>query len=125
MEKGGNETVLLVDDHAEALATHREVLESLGYRVLTAADGQEAVERYQERQREIDVVILDVVMPRMGGKEAFEAIRLINPDAKIIFATGYDRSNISGEVALNEIPIISKPFSVGELSQTLHTLLKG
>jgi len=123
IERGNGETVLLVDDHEETLATHRDVLVNLGYRVFTAENGATAVELYQKRGREVDLVILDVVMPKMGGKEAFEEIRRINPEARVMFATGYDRLNVLEDKQLRDIPVINKPFVVDALSRAVRALL--
>lgn len=121
---GNGETILLVDDDQQMLTTSRDVLESLNYQVITAQDGHEAVETYQKHQNEIDLVILDVVMPKMGGKEACEAIRALNPEAKVLFATGYDRSNILDDSVLANMLVINKPFLVSKLSQSLRGLLE-
>ncbi|TLS75659.1 PAS domain S-box protein [Mariprofundus erugo] len=121
---GQGECILLVDDHEETLATHREVLESLNYRVITATNGADAVDIYRKQQGHIDLVVLDVVMPRMGGKEAFWEIRAIDPMARMMFATGYDRGNVQKDPDLADIPVINKPFVVAELSQVIGRLLK-
>jgi len=121
---GNGETILLVDDNATVLETGRDVLEGLGYAVLTATDGLSAIEVYQAHKEEIDLLLLDVVMPRLGGVEALQAIRDINPDVKAMFATGYDKLSMlpARGVALNE-KVISKPFAVSILSQSIRELL--
>ncbi|HXH71859.1 MAG TPA: CHASE domain-containing protein [Mariprofundaceae bacterium] len=122
---GNGETILLVDDHEETLKTNRDVLDSLNYRVMTARDGREAIEMYRQHQDEIDLVILDVVMPKVGGKEAFEAMRQINPEVRAMFATGYDRANVLKDADLADMQVINKPFSIGELSQVVRRVLAG
>jgi len=89
--KGKGETILLVDDDLSVITAGRDVLKSLGYKLITASDGMEAVEKY--RDAIVDLTILDVVMPRMGGIDAAKEIRKLNPHAKIVFATGYDRTD--------------------------------
>ncbi|WP_018293924.1 CHASE domain-containing protein [Mariprofundus ferrooxydans] len=120
---GLGQTVLLVDDHQELLDTNRELLESLNYLVLTASDGEEAVGIYSARRNEIELVILDVVMPKMGGTEACKAIRKINPQARILFATGYDNAGMQQDETVADIPVINKPFSAAKLSTIIHRLL--
>ncbi|PJA31328.1 MAG: hybrid sensor histidine kinase/response regulator [Zetaproteobacteria bacterium CG_4_9_14_3_um_filter_53_7] len=124
---GHGELILLVDDEQSVIETGRDVLESLNYRVLTARDGVEAVALYAQQQDAIDFVMMDVVMPRMGGIRAAGEIRRINTQAKILFVTGYDRSGLLREgeqvSGIAEDQVISKPFSVIELSHLLHEIL--
>jgi len=99
-------------------------LESLGYHVLTADNGQQAITTYIEHQSSIDLLLMDVVMPVMNGDEAAAAIRSINPDVRIIFATGYAQpGNLTGSVNLKSETVISKPFSTGEVSQLIRKVL--
>ncbi|RLL53300.1 response regulator [Mariprofundus sp. EBB-1] len=121
---GKGETILLVDDNKTVLETGRDVLEGLGYRVLVAEDGLAAIEVYSEQQFDIDLLILDVVMPRLGGVEALQSIREINPDVKAMFATGYDKLSALGVRGENsKEKVISKPFAVSELSQVVREIL--
>lgn len=122
---GHGEVVLLVDDHEEALVTSRDVLKNLGYRVITATDGRSAVELFAQQEDSIDLVILDVVMPILGGKEACKEIRQIKPDVRVIFATGYDRVNVQSDPELSDVPVINKPFAIGKLSRAIRALLDG
>ena len=122
--EGGSETILIVDDNELVLETAQSVLESMGYRVITANDGVEALERYREHLNQIELVILDVVMPRMGGVEAYKALKEITPSLKVMFATGYDRSStIEGIEGYESIPVIGKPFSADELNKVIRQLL--
>jgi len=111
------ETILLVDDQQHIIETGREVLESLGYQVLTASDGKQAVDIFQTQAEQIDLCLIDVVMPVMGGNQAAEAIQQIKPDIKIIFSTGYDK-NIQTD--MTDKIVISKPFSIVELSHLIR-----
>ncbi|PJA32499.1 MAG: hypothetical protein CO187_03655, partial [Zetaproteobacteria bacterium CG_4_9_14_3_um_filter_53_7] len=118
---GLGETILLVDDEASVLSTGKDVLESLNYKVLTASDGQQAVALYAAHQGEIDLLILDVVMPNMGGLEALQQIRKQNPDVKALFASGYDKSNTLIETGrISPDMMIRKPYSVIKLSQLIR-----
>jgi len=122
--EGKGETILLVDDNETVLEIGRDVLEGLGYRVLVAEDGLAAIEVYSEQQFDIDLLILDVVMPRLGGVEALQSIREINPDVKAMFATGYDKLSALGVRGENsKEKVISKPFAVSELSQIVREIL--
>ncbi len=122
VQHGKGESILLVDDEQSIVETSKEVLQSLGYKVLTAMNGAEAVDLYSQHHHKIALVIMDVVMPKMGGMEAFRLMRQQHADAKVIFVTGYDHSHtISQEFPSDDI--ISKPFSVAILSQMIREKL--
>ena len=87
----GKGTILLVDDEESLLALGARMLEHLGFTVLTAADGLEAVDLYRERGKEIDLVLMDLTMPHMDGAEAFGELRRLNPDVRVVLASGYSR----------------------------------
>ncbi|NWF39210.1 response regulator [Mariprofundus sp. NF] len=119
--QGAGETILLVDDNLSFLETNRDIIASMNYRVLTADNGVKACELFREKQHEIDLVITDLVMPLMGGVEAAAVFRSIQPDVKIIFATGYDRNEslLQGEKMSGET-IIFKPFEIEKMSAVIH-----
>ncbi len=122
--EGDGETLLLVDDEPSVVSSGRDVLESLGYRVLTAADGVEAVERYESEKNNIDLTILDVVMPKMGGIDAAKEIRKRNARAKIIFATGYDRTHtLRRDDNIDSELLIRKPFTTARISKMIRNSL--
>ena len=119
----GCETVLLADDDEGLLEANREVLTSLGYRVLTARDGVEAVERFREHAGGVDMVILDVVMPRLRGPKAAERIRRIRP-VPILYVTGYDKDgSLAGDVPVDRHQVLEKPFTMQELSRRIRMML--
>jgi PAS domain S-box-containing protein len=118
--RGHDELILLVDDQQQIIKTGKDVLESLGYAVMTATDGRQAVEIFKAHSQEIDLVIMDVVMPVMGGAKAAQNMRRINPDAKVIFSTGYDKT-LQTDME-NEV-VLSKPFSIVEMSHLIRQLL--
>jgi len=123
--RGTGTTVLVVDDDKMVLETIATVLKSLGYNVLLAADGLQAVETYQHHQRDIELVILDIVMPKMGGLEACKKIRGINPTAKVIFLTGYDPSQqLNSQGMASSEKVVMKPFQIAEFSQLLKSTLE-
>lgn len=122
----GHETILVVDDDAFVLEIAREVLEDLGYQVLEACNGLEAVDVFTENQDKISLVITDVVMPKLGGIKAAEQIREIRPDMKIIFATGYDKSaTLPSKVLASGSRILSKPYDIELMSQMIRKELDG
>jgi len=122
---GNGETILLVDDDAMLIEANAEVIGSLGYHVITADNGLKAVKIYRESSNQIDIVIMDVVMPKMGGKNAAEKIKGIDPNAKIIFATGYDlESSLEFEIPAANQPTLQKPFSIEVLARTIQSTLK-
>jgi len=120
--EGHGETILIADDETHILETNKEVLESLGYQVLAVRDGQQAVEIFKARAEEIDLCILDIVMPVMGGDKAAQLIRQINPKAKIFFASGYDKNTQS---EMEHETVLTKPFSIGEMSRMIRHTLDG
>ncbi len=123
--KSRGETILLVDDDENVRRTACEVLRSLGYKVLEASDGRQAIEVYSAKQDSIDLLIIDVVMPEMGGVEAVRKIREINPALPVIFATGYDKqAALEKEGTLANSMVLSKPFRVEKLSQNVRTMFE-
>jgi len=119
-ELGHGELILFADDQQQVLETGKEVLESLGYRVLTASNGQRAVEIFKKHTAEINLCLLDIVMPVMDGCLAATYIRSIKPDMKIIFSTGYDKLSRSNMV---DETVISKPFPIEKMSHILRQFL--
>ncbi len=109
--KAGKETILLAEDYDEVRFLLKEVLENSGYQVVEAADGEEAIQKFAGMPDEIDLAVLDVMMPKRNGKEVFDAIRLIKPDIRVLFASGY-----TGDVALlddiqkSDAAFLSKPL---------------
>jgi CheY-like chemotaxis protein len=121
--KGGNETILVVDDEVPICELARNTLSAFGYDVWTALDGEEGFQYYQKRSREIDLVILDLSMPKMSGQELLGRIRQINPQVKVIISSGY----LNGESGLREDECISafiqKPFSLSDLVRVVRKVL--
>ena len=122
----GSEHILVVDDEDTILKMATEILGGLGYRVSACSNGTEALAIYREQHAEIDLVILDMVMPELGGRDTFVALREIRPDVKAILSSGY---TIDGEAQaiLDEgvQAFVQKPFRVAELSHTVARCLRG
>ncbi|MDQ5985242.1 MAG: Sensor histidine kinase RcsC [Syntrophus sp. SKADARSKE-3] len=122
----GEETILLVDDEPTILEVTKALLESLGYLVLTARSGLDAINVYENRSQEIDLVILDMIMPDMGGGETFDRMKAINPAVKVILSSGYSMADQAKSImALGIRAFIQKPFQLAELSQRIRTVLDG
>ncbi len=119
LPEGGNETILLAEDESGIRSMTRAYLESLGYRVLEAADGTEAIARSSEYGGTIDLMVTDLHMPNRRGDSAFEVIRKDRPKIKAIFISGYldDRVAQEAEKALN------KPFALPELGRRVRSVL--
>ncbi len=121
----GTETVLLVDDEEAIREVGEELLETMGYTVMLARDGKEALEIYQKHGDNIDIVLLDIVMPRMGGGEVYEKMKALNSNIKVLLLSGY---SIDGEAA--EIldrgcdGFIQKPFTMKELSGKIREIME-
>ncbi|MDQ3818186.1 MAG: response regulator, partial [Acidobacteriota bacterium] len=121
---GGTETILLAEDEAPLRELGQSVLEELGYTVKLARDGEEAVEIYNSNRDQIDLVILDVVMPKVGGQEAFEQIRQSSDGIPIIFMTGYSAEMVQSKFIENTgMPLLQKPYSVEVFGRKVREVL--
>jgi len=124
LSRGHGETILLADDDAQIRKTIGEVLENIGYQVLLAADGKEAVTLFEEHRNQIALSILDLVMPGMGGRTTAEEIHSLDKSAPVLFATGYDKLRVlKNDEGIPLDQIIGKPFSIEELSSKIAQLL--
>jgi len=122
--QGLGETILLVDDEESMRETTGEVLESLGYKLLKAGDGEESLEIFKAHRLEIALIITDIVMPKVGGIELAKSIRQLDMDVPIIFATGYDKeSTIPVQDQIEQSTVINKPFSYQKLSRLMRQML--
>jgi two-component system, cell cycle sensor histidine kinase and response regulator CckA len=122
--RGGAETVLLVEDEALVRQLTHEILRRNGYRVLEAADGVEALAVVRNHADRIDLMLTDVVMPRMSGHELVELARPVRPDMRILYVSGYSEEAIARQGQLTEgIELLSKPFTPGVLTAKIRELL--
>ena len=118
----GRGRILLVDDQEPVREVARDMLEALGYEVITAADGLEGVSRYRDLWREIDLVILDMVMPNMSGGDCFLRMKEINPKARVVLSSGYSMDGaIQGVMNEGILAFIQKPYRLEELSRVVGT----
>jgi len=121
---GGRETILVVEDEPVIMNLGRQILEKLGYRVLVAADGEEAVRVFRRYRQEIDLVVLDVVMPQMSGRRAFYELRAIDPAAKIVLVTGYSPEGVADELLRQgALGVVQKPYDVKTLATVVRRSL--
>jgi PAS domain S-box-containing protein len=121
---GGTETLLLVEDSQPVRDLARLILRGVGYNVIEARDGPEALDIFAARHEQISLVIMDVVMPRMGGQQAMHEMRKLAPDMRLVFTSGYEYNGIHTKfVADQGLPFISKPYSTDVLCQRIRALL--
>ncbi|CCK82161.1 hybrid sensor histidine kinase/response regulator [Desulfobacula toluolica] len=120
----GSETVLLVDDEDEVVNAGKKFLEKLGYKPIIAKNGLEAVEIFKLYKDEISLVVLDLIMPKMSGKQAFSEIKSIRKDTKILISTGYSIDDkIKGFLTQGCDGFIQKPFSLNEFARVLRKII--
>ncbi len=120
----GHETILLVDDEEEILKVARLMLLKLGYRVLLAGGGKEALEVYRRKQSDIDLVILDMIMPGMSGSDTFDQLRTMDPEVKVLLASGYSLNQRASKILARGCDgFLQKPFDLPVLSRKLRRLL--
>jgi CheY-like chemotaxis protein len=120
----GNETILLVDDEDITVEVGEEILVELGYKVITARNGIEALAAYKDNAATIDMVILDMIMPDMGGGKTYDELKKINPGIKVLLSSGYSISGEASEIlerGCNDF--IQKPFNMKQLSEKMRRIL--
>ena len=121
----GQETILLVDDENIIIEVTQEILEELGYRVLIAKNGEEAVEIYPQNKDKIDLIILDMIMPGMGGGEVYDRLKVMNPEVKVILSSGYSINGEAMEIMERGVRFfLQKPFTVMDLSRRVREALE-
>jgi CheY-like chemotaxis protein len=121
----GKETILLVDDEDSILDVGRSMLSVLGYNVLAAGNGKQAVALYQANGNDIAAIILDMVMPEMGGAETFNSLKKIDPDVKVLLCSGYSEGVQAAEMRMRGCAgFIQKPFNLAELSRKIRQVIE-
>lgn len=117
-------TILFVDDEPMVLDLGVSMLKKLGYMALEAKGGREAVEVYRENKDDIDIVILDMIMPEMGGGEAYDRLKEINPNIKVLLSSGYGIDGRATDIVDRGCDgFIQKPFRIKDLSQKIRAIL--
>jgi two-component system, cell cycle sensor histidine kinase and response regulator CckA len=121
----GVETVLFVDDEDEIVKVSKSLLEVMGYRVLTARNGQEALQIYRQQRDAIDIVLLDMIMPGMNGERVHEKLKEINPDVRILLLSGYSKDREATAMLAKQCDgFIQKPFKINELSRSIRQAME-
>jgi two-component system cell cycle sensor histidine kinase/response regulator CckA len=123
--RGGKETILLVDDEPLVRNFGRSVLEGYGYRVLLAGDGEEAVEMYRQDPSRIDLVLLDLTMPRLSGREALRELLGINPQVRVLLASGYSAEHLTEQDREHILGFLHKPYRPETLVRSVRNALDG
>jgi DNA-binding NtrC family response regulator len=122
---GKTKTILLADDDDAVRNITQIMLKGAGYKVISASDGQEAVQLYKKCLSDIDMVMLDVVMPKVSGTEAFKQIREIQADVRVLFASGYDSGTLQTDfVDDKDVQFIQKPYSREPLLSKIRDVLQ-
>jgi PAS domain S-box-containing protein len=126
MPRGHGETVLVVEDEPQVLGVCKAMLEHLGYQVLTAPTGSQALELYDQHGEEIALVLADMMMPQMGGVELYHVLRSRNPEAKVVVMTGYPLMGAEGEALLEQgiVDWMQKPVDFAHLAQSVSRVLE-
>lgn len=122
--RGERETILIVDDEPFIIDVTRDILNTFNYKILAAKSGQEAIRLYWQQGDRIDLVILDMIMPDMGGEDTFDLLKAIQPNVRVILFSGY---SVTGQVQKlidrGCRGFLPKPFSMTDLSEKVRTVL--
>jgi len=121
----GEGTILIVDDEDAIRTTAGKMLKSLGYRVLTAENGEEGCELFKQKHKEICAVLLDIAMPKMSGDEAYDTMKKIDPQLKVLLSSGFINDDRVRKTLENGADgFIKKPYSITKLSRKIHEILR-
>jgi two-component system, cell cycle sensor histidine kinase and response regulator CckA len=122
----GSETILFVDDEEGIVQIGKGLLERLGYRVIIARGGQEAIEIFLRQSAHIDLVILDMIMPGLNGGGTYDGLRAIQPEIKVLLCSGYSMNGEAKAILDRGCKgFIQKPYSIFELSNRVRQILEG
>ena len=118
------ETVFLIDDDDMIADVSEMILKKSGYDVVSAKSGKEAIEVYKENHSRIDMVILDMILPDMGGGDTYDRLKEINPEIKVLLASGYDLNYRGRDIMERGCDgFIQKPFNMNELLEKIRGIL--
>jgi two-component system cell cycle sensor histidine kinase/response regulator CckA len=121
--RSGGETILFVDDEAVVRNLGQETLRRAGYQVLLAADGRQALALYAREQPRIDLVILDLTMPELSGRDALRQLRSLNEQVRVLFSSGYTAEQLSESAEMGVVGFLSKPYRPQELVEAVRRAL--
>jgi CheY-like chemotaxis protein len=120
----GSGTILLIDDEQMILDVGIELLEELGYTVVSAMSGQEAIDIFEKDRNQIDLIIMDMIMPGMGGGETFDRLKEIDPDIKVLLSSGYSINGQATNILRRGCDgFIQKPFNMNQLAEKVQNIL--
>jgi len=120
----GTEALLLVDDEDIIIDVGKQMLKALGYEVLVARGGQEAIQIYKNNRHKVNMVILDMIMPDMGGGETYDRLKELTPDIKVLLSSGYSINEKASEILERGCNgFIQKPFDLRDLSGKIREIL--
>jgi CheY-like chemotaxis protein len=120
----GSGTILLIDDEKMILDVGIELLEELGYKVQSAMRGQEAIDVFQKDRGNIDLIIMDMIMPGMSGGETFDRLKKIDPDIKVLLSSGYSINSQAAKILQRGCDgFIQKPFNMNQLAEKVQGIL--
>ena len=120
----GSGTIMLIDDEQMILDVGIELLEELGYTVVSAMSGQEAIEIFEKERDQIDLIIMDMIMPGMGGGETFDRLKAIDPDIKVLLSSGYSINGQATDILRRGCDgFIQKPFKMNQLAEKVQRIL--
>jgi CheY-like chemotaxis protein len=121
---GGKETILLIDDEESIRDLGNQILNRFGYTVLTASDGESGLELYRKEKGKIDLVILDLIMPGMGGRKCLEELLKMNPKVKVVIASGYSVDGPTKEaLEVGAKNFVSKPYAMRQMLKVVREVL--
>ncbi|MBW2468589.1 MAG: PAS domain S-box protein [Deltaproteobacteria bacterium] len=120
----GNGIILLIDDEKMIIDVGRELLQELGYDVLTASSGREAIEVYRQKHAQVDLVIMDLIMPGLSGGETYDRLKEINTDVKVLLSSGYSINGQAAKIMERGCDgFIQKPFNINQLSEKIQSII--
>jgi two-component system cell cycle sensor histidine kinase/response regulator CckA len=125
MQSSHGETILLVDDEPQVVALVREMLTREGYKVLGAGDGEEALRIFEANQSEIDLLLTDIVMPQLNGRELADRIKAKQPGLRVLYMSGFMKEAILKYygISITGIPFLQKPFTREMLARKVREVL--
>nr|NJM02769.1 response regulator [Desulfobacula sp.] len=123
MIQGGTETILIVDDDLSVRESLQRALEDFGYRIVLAGDGEEGLARFKENAGAVNLVLLDMIMPKMPGRELLKQLLEIKPDVKVIISSGHDEQHFEDPILKSAKDYLKKPFEITALEKTIRRVL--
>ena len=120
----GSGTVLLVDDEETVRDVASEMLKMIGFEVIAAADGRDALEKYRQHGEQIDLVLMDLNMPNLNGEEAFHELREIDPEVRVILSSGFSEQEVTRKFMGKGLEgFVQKPYTLAALKNLVRTVM--